>query len=558
MRKAVMVLLLFLILLTIARVSADDSDLSPAVITFEADHDDLVYYIDDDVYIDVFIEATDADLSLLASAYALRILSDDVNTEIFTFSTHSPTNKETDFFSGSLEFNNPHSDHVNGDNFYGWHISDTISPAESLPISPNKVKVGTIKGKALNAGSVNLYLEMDSDNWGDSLSGVRYGPGGPSVSYHPLSTEPEMFLLTIQGHVCGDGVMTGTEDSESCCADAGCLDGFACSAITDSCSLDSDGDEIADDEDNCPDVSNPDQADSDDDLLGNACDDDGDNDGVADDDDNCPLVANGYLCIDYEGDFINPPVSCTNNDVCYEVNDESECNKEQTDTDGDGVGDICDDDGDNDGVDDGDDNCPLVSNADQADSDDDLLGNVCDDDDDNDGVLDADEDPECQLLADCDVDGVLDGSDNCPLTPNADQADGDGDGVGDACGDTDTDGVADELEGTYTPADGNPLSCVNPNFLTVYTAYDFDDTIGVVYSSSNFENLGDDNYLGCLKGDVNRDGMVDGGDFTPLVSLYLKNKGHIDPLLSTADVNQDGFIDGGDFTPLVSEYLKNK
>jgi len=38
----------------------------------------------------------------------------------------------------------------------------------------------------------------------------------------------------------------------------------------------------------------------------------------------------------------------------------------------------------------------------------------------------------CQY-ADSDSDGVLDPSDNCPDTPNANQADCDGDGIGDAC-----------------------------------------------------------------------------------------------------------------------------
>jgi len=36
-------------------------------------------------------------------------------------------------------------------------------------------------------------------------------------------------------------------------------------------------------------------------------------------------------------------------------------------------------------------------------------------------------------VADADVDGVLDGADNCPTYPNADQRDLDGDGLGDAC-----------------------------------------------------------------------------------------------------------------------------
>jgi len=72
---------------------------------------------------------------------------------------------------------------------------------------------------------------------------------------------------------------------------------------------------------------------------------------------------------------------------------------------------------DEDTVLDGLDNCPAQDNPDQADSD----GN---------GVGDA-----CQPVVDSDNDGVPDGLDNCPLTPNADQVDADGDGRGDACND---------------------------------------------------------------------------------------------------------------------------
>ncbi len=79
----------------------------------------------------------------------------------------------------------------------------------------------------------------------------------------------------------------------------------------------------------------------------------------------------------------------------------------------------CDDDRDGDGLANAGDNCPNMPNPDQADDDGDGIGNACDDDRDGDGRGNA--------------------VDNCPNMPNPDQADADRDGIGDPC-DDDRDG----------------------------------------------------------------------------------------------------------------------
>jgi hypothetical protein len=176
---------------------------------------------------------------------------------------------------------------------------------------------------------------------------------------------------------------------------------------------DADNDGILFASDNCPDVYNPDQADSENNGLG---------DDVGDVCDNCPAIENTDQA-DADDDAVG--------DVCD--NCPATPNTNQQDTDGDGLGNKCDNcrihanpdqaDADNDGVGDVCDICPFTANPDQTDTDGDRIGDACDN---------------CPTVrnrrqGDRDNDSVGNQCDNCPLVYNPDQTDSDNNGIGDAC-----------------------------------------------------------------------------------------------------------------------------
>jgi len=222
--------------------------------------------------------------------------------------------------------------------------------------------------------------------------------------------------------------------------------------------------------------------------------------------------------------------TCVANDNCPLV-----ANADQVNTDGDSLGNACDDDDDNDSIADSADNCSLVANADQVNTDGDELGDACDPDLDGDGVsntldncvaavnadqanLDGDSEGDvCD--GDDDGDAVLDGLDNCPMNANADQGDQDGDGLGDACDpDIDGDGVANGSDNCVTTVNGDQ---VNNDGDSQGDACDADDdNDGVVDTGDNCHfvaNSSQANFDGDAQGDAcdaddDNDNVLDGKD----------------------------------------------
>ncbi len=249
-----------------------------------------------------------------------------------------------------------------------------------------------------------------------------------------------------------------------------------CDGIDDNMDSDDDGDGIPDSIDNCPDVFNPDQINTDRELemrgwipsgrgddLGDACDPDMDGDGVID-------------AFDDDGDGRPDRI----NDTCLIQQSKYSYNPDNRDSDGDGIGDKCEDE-DRDGIFDSSDNCVDIYNPLQEDIDGDGIGDVCDLDIDGDGILNEndncvyDENPGQE---DADGDGFGDVCDNCPIANPSnrdydgdgfpDQPDADGDGMGDICDpDDDNDGFPDTSDecpgvrnfGTDFDNDGRDTAC---------------------------------------------------------------------------------------------------
>jgi hypothetical protein len=319
-----------------------------------------------------------------------------------------------------------------------------------------------------------FYFEKYTDNGYCYAYGVLDGVDGGDTDGDGVSDDDDA-CPGFDDAVDTDG--DGTADGcDACPADAtGDSDGDGACDSDDPCPADladdSDGDGTCDSVDTC--AGGDDLADADADGIADACDacpddfaNDADFDGICGNDDACDggddrLDRDGDGTADYcdacPDDFYNDTDfdgACDSDDPCPMDNPDDPdqdgvCTSEDVcragddfaNRDHDGLADACDvcpddaqNDVDGDGICGNVDNCAGVANANQADTDHDGIGNACEPDADNDGVIDD--------------------TDNCPSVANASQADTDHDGAGDACDtDDDGDGVGDGADScANTPA----------------------------------------------------------------------------------------------------------
>ncbi len=273
--------------------------------------------------------------------------------------------------------------------------------------------------------AIGTASAQDADGSGDGVAPPC--PAGETC----VEPQPEPCPPEICGDADGDGFMNaeelylGSDPNNAAstpefayfpetCTDGADNDGDGAIDGADSgCTVDSDGDGVQDVSDNCPWDPNADQADADADGEGDVCDFDADNDGWDD--------RSEELFGSDPANGASTPEHSQLEGTCGDGAD----NDADGATDADDAG--CAPDGDFDFVPDASDNCPTVWNQEQTDSDGDGLGDACEDSD-GDGFFDGDElgagsDPNnaastpefagdsCTDGLDNDLDGAIDGAD---------------------------------------------------------------------------------------------------------------------------------------------------
>jgi len=166
----------------------------------------------------------------------------------------------------------------NGETYLAWddgNSSKTIQLGQSAKFSTGYF--GSTYSSNVHM-TVNLN-NMDNGQIVNEIDSKNINVGS-ELGYEEVTITPQDYKETAGNYVVVIRLDDGSEEL---------VDASLVLIIEEVPSIDTDGDGVPDESDNCPLIPNPDQTDTDNDGQGDACDLDDDNDGVLDTEDDCPL-----------------------------------------------------------------------------------------------------------------------------------------------------------------------------------------------------------------------------------------------------------------------------
>jgi cysteine-rich repeat protein len=362
-------------------------------------------------------------------------------------------------------------DSGNPDNFYIGHIPAGRWATELPAYDTNSlIDEVSVFNRRLSAQEVNNIYYTGSAGMNVCLSSETPAPCPPCSSSQLCVAAVCRDVTCVSGSDCpltqdcvsGICQVKLSQLGEPCTDNSNCADGLTCYdkvGIPWLCQLtatvDSDGDGVIWDYDNCPDVPNADQTDTDGDGVGDVCDLQTCGNGIKEGSENCDGANFGSVSCAGDGAEFGGEVSCTS--TCQvDYSDCKYCEPNALSCSG-NVLTVCGASDDGWILQDNDVSCPTGQYCSEG---------ACVSDTDGDQIIDTLDncvDDMNFVQADSDGDGVGDVCDNCLNDPNPSQNDGDDDGTGDACELTCTPDACVGLCNLITDVCDEQLSIVDPS-----------------------------------------------------------------------------------------------